>query len=149
MTLKPLLTTNVNFNYLNARKLDFQGYRTDQAAAFLGILGDGDTFCVLRSKTNLEHVFFGFLIEDISYPSFLSRFHIGVTQLDNSYIVSGTLFNFYNLILFTCVESAPFEDRFLCNLIYLFLVQQGLEDIFSGYSKRKLDDGSFVIYGTV
>lgn len=156
MQIIPIQITATNWqSYLDVcrqvvRRLDADCLSTETPSSFLATLSKQSPNFVLQ-KAYLwrltEHAFMTFLIVELPIDvkaAFSECGYIAVTELeDNVSICSGTLTQFYNIIICLASKFRSKDQRLLANGLFLSLDRAGYRPIFSDYERATLEDGTF------
>lgn len=139
------------------RSLDESGHRAGDLFSFVAAIGAFESgrlpLDAARYRHHLlRHLSFTFLVcvdEPNCYFELLKLSSLAIS--DNSerggpfaFIISGSLETYRRTIIELCTRSASFNLRYICDAFYLNFVKLGLEEIFFGFNKEGLSDGTFV-----
>ena len=106
------------------------------------------------SPVLLKHVYYGFLIEltEKQYLTILKESEIVCTDNylvkgddENIVLMTGTLFQWKGATITFSNPLYPPKLRSIFNAIYLYLLSQGLKDIFAEYNQKQIDGDTFIL----
>lgn len=131
------------------RQLDYSQIPVGNYSSFLASIGgfldqnSNPHSFVRTNESALEHLYYTFLCNTSVLP--LVRVYTDHTILastESVFLLSGTLRQYKRSIVECSRESIDPSLRFFFNCLYIYFKKQGLEVVWSAYSKRILFDGT-------
>ena len=148
-----------HLGYSPTRGLDNQGMQPKDPASFLACLPmNNEPLQNLRIGIHysgiFKHVTFSFLavldkkaVDALYYNLDLEIFCKANEEDEFITVISGTMTKWYHAILRGCMEVAPKAARKVMNKCYNFFRQTGYRELWTSFSERELEDGTFILWG--
>ena len=116
------------------RRLDSTGVTVESPLSFSTVFGD----------KALDHAMYSYAVVSDDVDIFtLGLYIIRIPKRrDNYLIITGTLRQWRDAVLYGCIDDISFECRTIMNLVYMHLSKAGCKSLWSGYSTIKLQDGT-------
>jgi len=135
------------------RGIDASHLKLEDPASFLGSLDMNNApVDALRDQHNLGHFHFSIsflFVGDVEACILLCDTGLRVTSKGSSRrrvcIITGFMADWYHAVLSGCRRSAEYDLRWIMNRVLMHFERAGFGELFSGFKKQQLQDGTFVL----